>query len=210
MVAGPPVYVYYRFVYIIDSNVYANGMNRPYTKVYEVPAAGPGRTPLRSAALRIHEQHFELLKNSPLGLSEEARRRIERSFLEDQIEPHTREVAAAIVRLAEAVKDRVGAEWHVHPRAFEAFIAAVSSRLLRYRCLKTPSELKLLVDQADDMPTVGRMIEREDLRLHLQAKDSDLQSTDDPSEPTVEMLRCLVEALDGTGISEGKIKSQKK
>jgi hypothetical protein len=175
---------------------------------------------MRSAALRIHERHHELLKNSPLGLSEEARRRIERTFVEDQIDPHTREIAAAVVRLAEAVKQRVGTEWHAHPRSYEVFATALSSRLAKYRPVKAPETAGLLIDSADDAPTIGRMLERDDLRSQLiqsEKKTGEAGRTTDPlapEGPTVEMLRQLVQALnesvpDGTAENSTVKRSQR-
>ena len=76
-------------------------------------------------AVRLPREMHERLKGSALGVSEEIRQRVARSFFEeDATDAPTRELAEDIVRMAADVRAN-GIEWHRHPKAHEAFTAAI-------------------------------------------------------------------------------------
>jgi hypothetical protein len=67
------------------------------------------------------------LKQSPDGVSEEIRRRLERSFeAEDKHDPQTREFAEDIVELTAQLHDQAKVAWHQHPEVHAALMAAVA------------------------------------------------------------------------------------
>jgi hypothetical protein len=83
-------------------------------------------------AVRLPHQMNERLKQSPLGVSDEIRKRLERTFWDDQFDAHTRLLMAEIGRLAELVKLDTNADWHSHAAANHAFRQAVVSLLAHF------------------------------------------------------------------------------
>jgi hypothetical protein len=78
-------------------------------------------------AMRLPIEMHERLKQSPEGVSEEVRRRLERSFeAEDKYDLQTRELAGDIMELAAELRDQAKLAWHQHPEVHAALMAAVA------------------------------------------------------------------------------------
>src|SRR5690348_17115940 len=65
------------------------------------------------------------LKDSPEGMSEAIRRRVEESFTRDSMDQRTRELEAAITGLAGLVEYDAGVAWHEHPSAHAIFLETI-------------------------------------------------------------------------------------
>jgi hypothetical protein len=77
-------------------------------------------------AVRLPAEMRERLKASPVGVSEEIRRRIEQAFeREDKHDAQTRSLADDIMQLASLIRDQAKFEWHEHPEAHAALMGAV-------------------------------------------------------------------------------------
>jgi hypothetical protein len=88
-----------------------------------------------SVAFRLPRELHEHLKKAggERGLSEEIRRRLEWSLVNDwQHDPKTRDLVDAIANLARNTKPYFGA-WHENPYAFDVFSAAVNFVLQKVR-----------------------------------------------------------------------------
>jgi hypothetical protein len=136
-------------------------------------------------AVRIPRAMLGRLQQSDLGVSEEIRRRLARTFAEDAIDPITRELLTGIVNLAAGVQADLGTPWHSYRGVQEVFAAAVALRLAAYKPVhKSPMDAFMqlarnmgLSDQAASQiqqapDAVGAVIERSDRRAntyeHLQ------------------------------------------
>jgi hypothetical protein len=81
-------------------------------------------------AMRLPREMHERLKQSPDGVSEEIRRRLERSFdSEDRYDPQTRDLGSDVMELAALLRDQAKLAWHQHPEVHAALAAAVSRYL---------------------------------------------------------------------------------
>jgi hypothetical protein len=106
------------------------------------------------------------------SLGEEIRRRLAQTFKEDPLDPQTRELLAAIVRLAGLVKLDQAEDWHSSDRPHEVFAAAVRARLIGYKPRKSTAEAVRdllgagLTDRNDPPEAIGRTLERIDARQH--------------------------------------------
>jgi hypothetical protein len=73
------------------------------------------------------------LRQSPIGLSEEIRRRVNRTFIEDQFDAQTRELADDIMELARLVQVQIASTpgsqppWHANPGAYQALTVAMAT-----------------------------------------------------------------------------------
>jgi hypothetical protein len=130
--------------------------------------------------VRLDAAIFERLSKSKLGLSEEIRQRVERTFNEDDLDAVTRELRDGLVNIAALIRADFGTEWHSYPRAYEAFLAAVVQRLENYAPppppqISTPgvSGLGSTLGPNDPPETIGRIRENDDRRTktypHLTA-----------------------------------------
>src|SRR5262245_17439496 len=84
-------------------------------------------------AVRLPRDVHERLKKSPAGVSEEIRQRLERTFAQDALDPVTRELLAAVLRLTGLISLDLGAAWHATPGANEALAAAVADLIAAYK-----------------------------------------------------------------------------
>jgi hypothetical protein len=112
-------------------------------------------------AIRLPREMHERLKKGDAGVSEEIRRRLARTFAEDQIDPRTRLLMLLIGRLAELLKLDTNCDWFDHAAANRAFRQAVMSLLASFgrpsgEALFAPGELpaRRLVE-SDDPTTIG-------------------------------------------------------
>jgi hypothetical protein len=116
--------------------------------------------------VRLDPAVVDRLRASEHGFSDEIRDRLERTFKYDEVDPVTRELLEGLINIAALLRVDFRAEWHAWPGAYEAFKAAVVQRLSAY----APGP-GMLVDpesaiQEDELETIGRMRERDDLRAH--------------------------------------------
>jgi len=143
--------------------------------------------PEKQTAVRLPIEMYERLRQSSGsgGVSEEIRRRLQRSFTEDALDPITRELASGVVNLAADVQRDLGAPWHEYGEFHSVFAAALAERLAAYKPARQASgvvellrEMGLSGPAASQLPqapdVLGAMIERTDRRIHsyehLQAK----------------------------------------
>jgi hypothetical protein len=131
------------------------------------------------------EMHEQLRQSSGSGgVSEEIRRRLQRSFDDDAVDPVTREVATAIVHLAADVQRDYGASWYGYEETHNIFVAAVAVHLAEYK----PPAASLLsqlimgfgeqvagqMQQAPD--ALGAMLARSNRRSHSYEQLNRLQA----------------------------------
>lgn len=84
-------------------------------------------------AMRLPREMHERLKQSPDGVSEEIRRRLERTFdVEDKHDLETRQLAEDIMELALLIRQQAKADWHRHPDVHRALKAAIQTYLERH------------------------------------------------------------------------------
>jgi hypothetical protein len=102
------------------------------------------------------------------------RRRVERTFREDEIDPRLRSLIADIVSAAELLQFDVGASWHSHPAAHAAFRSALLALLGEWRPEGAPvfgavrDLLGANISKSDDPDTVGRALVRQMKRLKAE------------------------------------------
>jgi hypothetical protein len=124
------------------------------------------RRSLVHIGVRVDSSIADRLRASERGLSDEIRERLDRTFKYDAVDPVTRELLEGLINIAVLLRVDFGAEWHAWPGVYRAFAAAVAQRLSAY----APGP-GMLVDpesaiQEDELETIGRMRERDDLRAH--------------------------------------------
>jgi hypothetical protein len=105
------------------------------------------------------------------SVGEEIRRRLERTFAEEQIDPVTRELATGIIRLADLIQLDQGSAWHAGMVAHQAFAAAVAQRIDGYKPVTDSapglaSRMLGLSVSDEDADAAGRTLERYDRRSH--------------------------------------------
>ena len=100
----------------------------------------------------------ERLSKSEVGVSEEIRQRVERTFHEDNFDLQTRELAGAVMWMADQVQRDTNVPWHDNPRAHEALSEAIVTWLGMIR----PAWRGAVSDLfgPDDPQTLGRAIAR--------------------------------------------------
>lgn len=124
---------------------------------------------LVQTGLRLEAEILDRLRGGSRGLSDEIRDRLERTFAEELIDAATRELREFLANIAADVRADFGCEWHVAPRAHEAFAAAVAHRIAAYAAAvgEVGSADDLLHLGPDEPPAViGRLRERDDRRTH--------------------------------------------
>jgi hypothetical protein len=86
-------------------------------------------------AVRLPQDVYDRLKKSEHGVSEEIRRRLARTFAEDDAgtDPETRRLMDAIEKLAVLVRLQTNHNWHSHPAAHWVMRNAITARLQRLR-----------------------------------------------------------------------------
>jgi len=116
-------------------------------------------------AVRLPREMHEKLKQSPVGVSEEIRQRLERSLNDDAIDPETRELAAAVINLAEKIRPLAGSAWHQHRHVRAALTEAISTWMqgIQPDTIADATHDLLGFWKADDPQTVGRTIARQEL-----------------------------------------------
>jgi hypothetical protein len=118
--------------------------------------------------LRLEAEILDRLRSGKLGLSDEIRDRLERTFREDGLDPNIRELCDALLNLAERVRTDFG-DWHSSPSAHKAFVAAVTQRLAGYAPPPTPASpgppgaSDLFAANAE---MLGQVREQDDRRQH--------------------------------------------
>ena len=82
-------------------------------------------------SVRLPKKWIDHLGRSELGVSEEIRRRIERTLEQDEFDPHTRELCDDIMSMAEEINHySVGeADWHANIKSHEAVKVAIGAWL---------------------------------------------------------------------------------
>ena len=96
------------------------------------------KKPRAQTGLRLEPEMLERLRNSPHGLSNEIRERIERTFREDALDPVTRELRDIVVQLADLLAIDYFGGWQSSPEAHHAFAAGLTKILADY---KPPAEV---------------------------------------------------------------------
>jgi hypothetical protein len=122
--------------------------------------------------------------NAGHSVAEEIRRRIERTFAEDERDAQTQELIASIASFVATLRHSIGHDWHRHPAAHRVFEKATMSRLGRLKPagepVFAPGELP---DQrlvwSDDPDMIGSALEAMDYhsrhRAELRQKIADQQ-----------------------------------
>jgi hypothetical protein len=106
--------------------------------------------------------------NAGHSIAEEIRRRLERTFRHDAIDPKTCELTDAVALLAHLVKLQTGHTWFDHQAAASVLKHAIDTRLARVKggdgkAVFDPSELpstenRYLAVQSDDPQVVGSIL----------------------------------------------------
>jgi hypothetical protein len=98
-----------------------------------------------------------------VGLAEEIRHRLERTFLVDSVDNPTRELVYTFDNLISMVRIQTGFNWFNHPDAWAALRAAIIARLDRLRPAEPrtaePDTPPHPVIQSDDPQAIGTAIE---------------------------------------------------
>ena len=115
------------------------------------------KKPRTQTGLRLEPEMFERLRNSPRGLSNEIRDRIERTFREDALDPVTGDLQYAVTWMSDELTRQAGRPWHASRKGREALAAAIETWLAL--------SAKSIGDAEDpfgpdDPPTLGRSIAR--------------------------------------------------
>jgi plasmid stability protein len=108
------------------------------------------------------------------SVAEEIRRRVERTFIEDALDPPLRALIDDIVELAELVRLDVAGAWHTDPGAHAAFRSAVLA-LIGERSpdgVPTFGAVRDLfgagISKSDDPDTIGRALVRHHDRIKAE------------------------------------------
>jgi hypothetical protein len=76
-------------------------------------------------AVVLQPDVLESLRQSPRGVSNEIRHRINRTLYEDGFDQKTRELAADIMEIANELHRQTGVTWHLNRGAHQALVEAV-------------------------------------------------------------------------------------
>lgn len=98
-----------------------------------------GKT-LVQTGLRLEAEILDRLRGGKLGLSDEIRDRLERTFQEDAIDPVTRELCAMVVDLGRQLWVDYERQWHQSHRAYRAFRAGLKDLLDQFEPVAAPDE----------------------------------------------------------------------
>jgi hypothetical protein len=97
----------------------------------------------------LRDQLDAVAAKSGNSVAEEIRRRVERTLVEDDLDPITREFLTGIVNLAANVQADFCAAWHSFQEVHEVFASALLRRLAVYKPLpKSPEEIHNLLRKA--------------------------------------------------------------
>lgn len=114
-------------------------------------------------AVVLSQETIDRLKQSERGLSEEIRRRVNQSLNDDAYDPQTRDLGAAVMWLADQLRQHTGAPWHATSKGHEALDEALRTYL---STLKQPPESAFSdLFGPDDPQTLGRAIARHYVRF---------------------------------------------
>jgi hypothetical protein len=109
---------------------------------------------------------------SGVSLGEEVRQRLFKSFADETVNTHTRELADAVIRFALDVKQETGREWYAHPAANRALRFAVTTRLARlkpegddtFRADELPNNR--IITSSEDPQAIGQTLEAFDFKTY--------------------------------------------
>jgi hypothetical protein len=103
------------------------------------------------------------------SLSEELRLRLEKTIADEEIDPETRELMAAVGRFAALVRLQTRQEWHRHPAAHRVLRHEITARLARLKPEGEPVFLsgelptaRLVAAGSDDPEAMGLALEAVD------------------------------------------------
>jgi plasmid stability protein len=114
------------------------------------------------------------------SLAEEIRRRLNRTFYEDSFDARTRELAADLVQIAEAIAREKTFSWYSHEKANDTLAAAFTTWLDGLKPKRegtTPGASDLLWGD-DDPATLGRSIARHWRRVKTEIERSNREILD--------------------------------
>lgn len=130
------------------------------------------RSDMFQTAVRLPREMHERLKQSEHGLSEEIRRRVERSFEEEAYDVKTRELAALVAKLAAEVERETGSAWHTHAGAHRLLRRAILALLARLKPEgPTFGEQPARTIPGNDLEEIGMWIEHNVWTLRDMAPD---------------------------------------
>jgi hypothetical protein len=110
-------------------------------------------------ALRLPSDLYDRLKTGPLGVSEEIRRRLVKSFKDqDSYDERTRALGETVMQLDRLIEVNSGFKWTAHPKAQRALIEAIGFYLREGANI----DLRKIDDDAfeDDPYTLGKWLAR--------------------------------------------------
>lgn len=84
-------------------------------------------------AVVLPAEMLELLRKSERGVSEEIRRRLALTFKDDEADPETRKLCAAIENFAVLVRLQTRHDWHRHAAANRVLRYMITARLARLK-----------------------------------------------------------------------------
>jgi hypothetical protein len=105
------------------------------------------------------------------SIGEEIRQRLEQTFVQERIDPVTRELIEGILNIAELVAVDLGYPWHAGSGAHSALSAAIAQRIDGYKPQggdprRVVSEIFGHGISGEDAEAAGRTHERHDRRSH--------------------------------------------
>jgi hypothetical protein len=109
------------------------------------------------------------------SIAEEIRERVERTFLQDALDPALRTLVEDVIALAQMVNTDTGSAWDRDPGSHAAFKSAISALLAERQPSGAPTfgavrdGLGARLFDTDDPETVGRSL----LRYHLRNRPTD-------------------------------------
>jgi hypothetical protein len=131
-------------------------------------------------AVVLPQGTIDLLKQSERGLSEEIRRRLTQSLMDDAYDAQTRELAAAVMWMADQIKRDTMSAWHQRPKAHEALARAIQDHLTTLKPKPEPKDwvgVSDLLEASLDPQTLGHAIARHFVRFKeaLQKSEKELR-----------------------------------
>jgi hypothetical protein len=88
--------------------------------------------------LRLEAEILDRLRGGKLGLSDEIRDRLQRTFREDELDPVVREVRDLVVELSKLAEFDYGRPWHRSARGHQEFMIALAAVLALYEPMREP------------------------------------------------------------------------
>jgi hypothetical protein len=115
--------------------------------------------------LRLEAEILDRLRSGKLGLSDEIRDRLQRTFKEDEFDPVVREVRDVVVEVARLIDGDYGRPWHQSPRGHRAFMVALAAVLGEFEPEVSVGASELM--EADLEPeSIGRVRAQDVRRWH--------------------------------------------